>query len=157
MVDAGDARVRFVGIDVYINAGGLIERDLFEEEHEGYLTDTAKLDRLVTEKLEAIATEVRGEGWKWVEIQANAQELDLSNFDRIRPVYLPFADENRIDIEALQAEQEQIENAHSEAEEYPPEVDARMSEIEAQIEELKQAPKKIPRRRNRARWRNRDG
>ena len=46
MVDAGDARVRFVGIDVYINAGGLIERDLFEEEHEGYLTDTAKLDRL---------------------------------------------------------------------------------------------------------------
>jgi ParB family chromosome partitioning protein len=70
MVDAAsDPRARFVGIDAYINAGGLIDRDLFQPEHEGYLTDTAKLDRLVAEKLESLAAEVRGEGWKWVEIQ----------------------------------------------------------------------------------------
>ena len=67
MVDAAnDPRARFVGIDAYINAGGLIDRDLFQPEHEGYLTDPAKLDRLVAEKLESLAAEVRGEGWKWV-------------------------------------------------------------------------------------------
>ena len=70
-VDAAtDPRARFVGIDTYINAGGLIDRDLFQPEHEGYLSDVAKLDRLVAEKLEALAAEVRGEGWKWVEIAA---------------------------------------------------------------------------------------
>jgi ParB family chromosome partitioning protein len=63
MVDvARDPRARFVGIEAYINAGGLIERDLFQPEHEGYLTDPAKLDRLAAEKLENVAAEVRGEG-----------------------------------------------------------------------------------------------
>ena len=68
-VDAAtDRRARFVGVEAYIEAGGQIERDLFQPEHEGYLTDTALLDRLVAEKLETLANEVRGEGWKWVEI-----------------------------------------------------------------------------------------
>ena len=142
MVDAGDPRTRFVGLRAYLSAGGSLEKDLFQEEHEGFLTDPAKLDRLVIEKLQTVAAEVREEGWKWVEIQANAQELDLSDFDRIRPLYLPVTDEGRIDIEALQAEQEQIENAHPEAEEYPPEVEARMAEIESQIEELNERPRK---------------
>jgi ParB family transcriptional regulator, chromosome partitioning protein len=46
MVDAAsDPRARFVGLEAYINAGGQIDRDLFQPEHEGYLTDPAKLDR----------------------------------------------------------------------------------------------------------------
>src|SRR6202035_3894874 len=48
----------------------------------------------------------------------------------------------RSEIEALQAEQEQIEEAHQDAEEYPPDVDARMSEIETQIDELNDQPQK---------------
>jgi ParB family chromosome partitioning protein len=47
MVDAAsDPRARFVGIETYLNAGGLLERDLFQPQHEGYLIDAAKLDRL---------------------------------------------------------------------------------------------------------------
>jgi ParB family chromosome partitioning protein len=43
MVDAAsDPRARFVGIETYLNAGGLLERDLFQPQHEGYLTDAAK-------------------------------------------------------------------------------------------------------------------
>jgi ParB family chromosome partitioning protein len=142
MVDAlSDPRARFVGLEVYINAGGLIERDLFQPEHEGYLTDPAKLDRLVAEKLESLAADVRGEGWKWVEIQPTAQYPDLTKFDRIRSVYVPMAPEIRLEIEALQDEQEQIEDAHQDAEAYPPEVDKRMSEIENRIEELNDQPR----------------
>lgn len=66
-----DPRARFVGVKAYTEAGGQIERDLFQPEHEGYLLDPEKLDRLVAEKLEALAEEVRGEGWKWVEINPN--------------------------------------------------------------------------------------
>ena len=40
MVDsASDPRARFVGIETHLNAGGLLERDLFQPQHEGYLTE----------------------------------------------------------------------------------------------------------------------
>src|SRR5271166_4534320 len=137
LVDAAsDPRARFVGVEAYINAGGLIERDLFQPEHEGYLTDPAKLDRLVAEKLEALAAEVRGEGWKWVEILPIAQYPDLRKFARIYPAHVPVTPEIRAEIEALEAEQAQIEEAHQDAEEYPPDVEARMAEIETRIDEL---------------------
>ena len=143
MVDAAsDPRARFVGIETYLNAGGLVERDLFQPEHEGYLTDAAKLDRLTAEKLETLAAEVRGEGWKWVEIQPIAEYRDLTKFDRLRTVYVPMSDETRLEIEALQTEQEEIENADPDAEEYPPDVDQRMAEIESRIEELNDQPRK---------------
>jgi ParB family transcriptional regulator, chromosome partitioning protein len=143
MVDAAsDPRARFVGIETYLNAGGLLERDLFQPQHEGYLTDATKLERLTAEKLEALAAEVRGEGWKWVEIQPIAEYPDLTKFDRLRTVYIPMSDEIRLEIEALQTEQEEIESAHAEAEEYPPDVDQRMAEIESRIEELNDQPRK---------------
>ena len=133
---ANDPRVRFVGLAAYLNEGGLLQKDLFQADHEGYLTDTAKLDRLVAEKLEALATEVRGEGWIWVEIQSGASIPDLSKFGRIHSVNVPISDEIRLEIEALQDEQESIEDEHPEAEEYPPDVDQRMAAIEARIDEL---------------------
>jgi ParB family chromosome partitioning protein len=42
----------------------------------------------------------------------------------------------------LQTEQEEIESAHAEAEEYPPDVDQRMAEIDSRIEELNDQPRK---------------
>jgi ParB family transcriptional regulator, chromosome partitioning protein len=137
MVDAAtDPRARFVGVAAYVNAGGLVERDLFQPDHEGYLTDPAKLDRLVTEKLTTLAEQVKTEGWKWVEILPARQYLDLTKFGRIHPVHVPVTPEIRSEIETLEAEQEQINQAHQHAEEYPPDVDARMSEIEMRIDEL---------------------
>src|SRR5271166_6429231 len=136
-VDASsDRRALLVGVKAYTEAGGQIERDLFQPQHEGYLTDSALLERLVAEKLEALANEVRGEGWKWVEILPFANYSDLSKFGRIYQVHMPVSPEIRSEIEALQAEQEQISQAHQDAEEYPPDVDKRMAEIEERIEEL---------------------
>ena len=44
-IDASsDPRAQFVGVEAYISAGGQINRDLFQPEHEGYFTDPAKLD-----------------------------------------------------------------------------------------------------------------
>ena len=102
---SSDPRAQFVGVEAYIKAGGPIERDLFQPEHEGYLTDPAKLDRLTAEKLSAVADEVRREGWKVVEILANGQYPDLTKFGRINPVYVPVTEKVRSKIEDLQAEQ----------------------------------------------------
>ena len=94
------------------------------------------LDRLTAEKLDALAEEVRGEGWKWVEILPCADYSDLTKFGRIYPVHVPETPEIRIEIEALEAEQEQINQAHQDAEEFPKDVEARMSEFETRIDEL---------------------
>jgi ParB family transcriptional regulator, chromosome partitioning protein len=133
---ASDRRARFVGVKAYTEAGGQIDRDLFQPEHEGYLTDAALLDRLTAEKLEALANEVRSEGWKWVEVLPTADYSDLSKYGRIYPVAVPETPMLRAEIEALQAEQNQIEEAHQDAEEYPDDVDARLSEIEERIDAL---------------------
>lgn len=67
-VAATDRRAIFVGAEAYAEAGGNILRDLFAEDRGGFFEDAALLDRLVIEKLEGIAAEIREEGWKWVTV-----------------------------------------------------------------------------------------
>ncbi|EMC4330754.1 ParB/RepB/Spo0J family partition protein [Cronobacter sakazakii] len=67
-IDATHPLVRFAGLDAYTVAGGGIRRDLFAEGDAGtYLTDAALLETLVRGKLDALAGDVRAEGWAWVE------------------------------------------------------------------------------------------
>ena len=67
-IDATHPLVRFAGLDAYTAAGGGIRRDLFAEGDAGtYLTDAALLETLVRDKLDALAGDVRAEGWAWVE------------------------------------------------------------------------------------------
>ncbi|MPZ33064.1 MAG: hypothetical protein GEV13_19090 [Rhodospirillales bacterium] len=67
-VRASDRRARFVGVERYEAAGGVVLRDLFEDDSGGWLRDIALLDRLATEKLTAEAQKVAAEGWKWIEV-----------------------------------------------------------------------------------------
>lgn len=75
--------VRFVGLDAYETAGGGIRRDLFAEDDAGvYLTDAALLERLAQDKLAGIATEVKAEGWAWVDATPTVTHADLHVFQR---------------------------------------------------------------------------
>jgi len=65
-VPAHDPRVRLVGLDAYQAAGGRVQRDLFTEDGDGWLMDAALLERLVGERIQAAADQVRAEGWKWI-------------------------------------------------------------------------------------------
>ena len=67
-VRASDKRAQFVGIAAYEAAGGIVMRDLFEQDDGGWLQDAALLDRLVVEKLTAEAETIRAEGWKWIDV-----------------------------------------------------------------------------------------
>ena len=132
---ATDRRARFVGVEAFSNAGGQIERDLFQPEHEGYLTDSALLDRLTGEKLDRLAEEVRAEGWKWVEIQPEADYSFLATFGRIYPVRVK-TPAIEAEIKSLEEEQDRINETHREAEAYPADAAARLAEIENRIDEL---------------------
>ena len=70
-VESSDRRARFVGIEAYEAAGGIVMRDLFDDDNGGWLQDPGLLDRLVTEKLKTAATEIAAEGWKWINIAVN--------------------------------------------------------------------------------------
>src|SRR5580704_6942641 len=67
-VRAGDKRAQFVGLAAYEAAGGIVLRDLFEDDDGGWLQDPALLDRLANEKLQAEAERLRQEGWKWIAV-----------------------------------------------------------------------------------------
>ena len=58
---------KFVGIEAYEKAGGIVRRDLFGDDKDSYLTDRELANRLALEKLERTAEKIRKEGWAWVE------------------------------------------------------------------------------------------
>ena len=76
-VRASDRRARFVGLDVYDAAGGMVLRDLFEDDGGGWLQDVALLDRLATEKLATEAEKIAAEGWKWIEVPRRQADRSL--------------------------------------------------------------------------------
>jgi ParB family chromosome partitioning protein len=149
-VSASDRRARFVGEDAYVAAGGRIERDLFSDEDGARWLDIALLERLATEKMEALAKErtassglafVRPtlESWAGYEATAGLQRVRLE-----RP---PLGEEETAEVEALEAETEELvaqldddaieDDVRNAAE-------ARVREIGARIEALMHKPPVIP-------------
>jgi ParB family transcriptional regulator, chromosome partitioning protein len=132
-VRASDRRARFVGVDAYEQAGGGVERDLFEHDDGGWLQDVALLDRLVTEKLTAEAEAIAKEGWKWISL---AVEFPYGHVGDLRELEGKPADltvEEQATIDALNAEQARLEFDYQDADELPDEVDQRLGEIEAAL------------------------
>ena len=125
-VEADDDKVLFVGIEAYVAAGGAVMRDLFDEEHEGYLTDTALLERLAVEKLTAEAETIRAEGWKWLEIMPDLDYAALRQFRRVHPAIEPPSEEQQAEIDRLCREHDALVEQHGDD---PSEVAA--AEIEA--------------------------
>ncbi|WPH18070.1 ParB/RepB/Spo0J family partition protein [Variovorax paradoxus] len=85
-IDAGrDALAKFVGVEVYEQAGGAVRRDLFADEHNGiFLTDAALLEALAKNRLAPMAEQVQAEGWGWVDVAPRATYADLHQFQRMR-------------------------------------------------------------------------
>jgi ParB family transcriptional regulator, chromosome partitioning protein len=132
-VRASDRRACFVGVEAYEQAGGRVERDLFEDDGGGWLQDVALLDRLVNEKLAAEAETIAKEGWKWISVAVGfpyGHDIGLRAIEG-RPADL--TPEEQATIDALNAEQAKLEFDYQDADELPDEVDQRLSEIEAAL------------------------
>ncbi|MGY3149564.1 hypothetical protein ACVWYQ_006563 [Bradyrhizobium sp. USDA 3397] len=129
-VEADDRRAVFVGLEAYRKAGGMITRDLFDKENGGYLTDAVLLDRLVREKLQAVAATVMAEGWKWVTVEPEFDYAHTSAMRRIYPTPLPLPEEDQAKREALEARCEAL----AESEELSDEEAKELERIEAELE-----------------------
>jgi ParB family chromosome partitioning protein len=127
-IDASRSRlVRFVGVADYEAAGGYVRRDLFsDDENAGYIADAELLQKLVAQKLDAAAEEVRAEGWGWIETHVERDFLELNRYGRLRPVQRPYTEDEQQQMDALTAQQDELaeklealseddENAYEEA------------------------------------------
>ena len=107
-VRADDPRALFIGAEAYKAAGGIIIRDLFDEDDGGYLQDVPLLERLVNEKLAAEAEFVKAEGWGWVEAAIDFPWNHQRDYRRLKPLAPALSDEEQEKFEALSAEYEEL-------------------------------------------------
>ena len=139
-VRAADKRARFVGIAAYEAAGGIVMRDLFQQDDGGWLHDPAVLDRLVAEKLATEAQTIRAEGWKWVETAVDFPYGHNFGLRRLAGKAAMLSDEEQATLDALRTEYDALEAEYAGADELPDEVDARLGEIEAALEAFEAHP-----------------
>lgn len=98
----------FVGIDAYRQAGGSVREDLFSTEGTSFLQDSALLNRLALDKLEAEAARLREAGWKWAEARTSFPYADRSRFAQLRCEKVLPTKQERAAMEALRADQGRI-------------------------------------------------
>ena len=115
----GNALARFVGIETYEAAGGVVRRDLFDSEQAGWISDPDLLRRLATEKLEGVAELVRAQGWAWVEARVEVDSHALREFSRCEP-----------SLREIQADEQEALD----------EMDLRETELDAEAGALDEAP-----------------
>jgi ParB family transcriptional regulator, chromosome partitioning protein len=84
MVDASDKLARFVGLDVYRDAGGSTRADLFG--NEVFLEKPALLHKLAEEKLNSVRKDLILEGWGWVEINPERDYDFVHRCGRLQPL-----------------------------------------------------------------------
>ncbi|MDI6025962.1 ParB N-terminal domain-containing protein [Corticibacterium sp. UT-5YL-CI-8] len=139
-IPASDKRALFVGVEAYEQAGGIVLRDLFEADGGGWLQNPALLDRLVSERLKAVADEIANEGWKWVTVDIDLPYGHDHGLRALTGSFVDLTDEEHAAREALREESEQLQAEYAGADELPDEIDQRLGEIEAALEAFEKRP-----------------
>lgn len=109
MVEASDKLARFVGLDVYRDAGGPTRADLFG--NEVFLEKPDLLHKLAEQKLNGIRKELEAEGWAWIEINPERDYDAIHRCGRLKPQMIGVPDELVALKSQLDSELEEIENA----------------------------------------------
>jgi ParB family chromosome partitioning protein len=136
-VRASDRRAVYVGIDVYAAAGGVVMRDLFEQDGGGWLQDPATLELLVFEKLKADAEALKtDEGWKWVDA---ALDFPYGHTSGLRRFYGEQAEFSEVELArhaVLKAEYDKLDADYAHAAEYFEEIEKRLEDLGTALDEL---------------------
>jgi ParB family chromosome partitioning protein len=139
-VRASDRRALFVGIDAYEQAGGIVMRDLFEQDDGGWLENVGLLDALVAEKLKAEAEKIAAEGWKWIEVNVDFPFGHTHHLRELEGTPTDLTAEEQAAIEAFKAEYAKLEAEYENADELPDDIDTRLGEIETALAAFEDRP-----------------
>ncbi|WP_217574774.1 ParB/RepB/Spo0J family partition protein [Mesorhizobium sp. GbtcB19] len=135
-VRATDRLARFVGLEAYEQAGGAVLRDLFAEDGMTFLTDRPLLVKLASEQLEAVADQLRPQGWKWVEISLESGLIHNGGFGRIHATRREPTEAEQAELSTLDQQRDELNAVIEVYAEGDPQVEAdeaRLRELESQI------------------------
>lgn len=113
-VEAKHKLARFVGIKAYEKAGGLIRRDMFAANHEGYL-DRALLQSLADAKLEKARSKAQGSDAKWVDVHADYDYSVAQQYSGLPTVLRAATADEAANLATLNADLARIEAAMNSA------------------------------------------
>ncbi|WP_288971862.1 ParB/RepB/Spo0J family partition protein [uncultured Mesorhizobium sp.] len=140
-IRASDRRAVYVGIEAYEAAGGLVMRDLFEQDNGGWLQDPALLEQLVLEKLTADAEALKtDEGWKWVDSAIDFHFGHAAGLRRFYGKQPELTDEELALHDALTAEFDKLNAEYEAADDYSAETEAQLDDLDAQLTALNERP-----------------
>lgn len=132
-----DPTARFVGVEAYEAAGGVVYKDLFSEQC--YFRDAELLQKMATAKLDDAAKQIEAEGWRWVEVTTDSSRLhSLHNYTRSQPSYRKATEEETAAAAALDAEGRKLEKGIEKADDRH-ERQQRIRQIGTELETLNAA------------------
>jgi len=139
-VHADDRRAVYVGAATYEAAGGLILRDLFEQDGGGWFQDPALLERLVLDKLQADAEKVKAEGWKWVDAAIDFKYGHASGLRRIYGEPAPMTADESAQHDKVKAAYDELDAAYAESDEYDEETEKKLEALGEQLDVFTDRP-----------------
>ncbi|MGE0409947.1 MAG: ParB/RepB/Spo0J family partition protein [Amphiplicatus sp.] len=134
-VSSTDDIVRFVTLEAYEAAAGVIERDLFSDEV--HLVDVELLHRLRDEKLGREAERLIADGWSWVDAHEGYSYALTNGLDRIYGAVVLKTDDEKAEIECIETELAEIHDRNAASDEWSEEDSDRYDELEERLSELK--------------------
>lgn len=139
-VRADDRRAVYVGAQAYEAAGGVILRDLFEQDSGGWFQDAALLEQLVFDRLKVDAEAIRAEGWKWVEAAISFPYGHTSGMRRIYAEGQELSAEEIERYDALKAEYDRLDAYYAKAEETDEAIEAKLDQLGAELDAIDDRP-----------------
>jgi ParB family chromosome partitioning protein len=145
-VPASDRRLKYVGEEAYIAAGGRLERDLFAEADDARVLDIAILEQLATDKLEVEAAWLANEhGYGFVRASLDTYVQSWGHEDlRRASLALPEpGEQERERVEKLQAEIDALAEVleDEDTEDFArDEAEAKIAELDRQLRDIASKP-----------------
>jgi ParB family chromosome partitioning protein len=139
---ASDRRARLIGEEAYLAAGGRIERDLFADDAATRWLDVAILERLASEKMEALAAEAaRESGLAWVRptLDGWVGYAQTEGLRRVPVETPPLTQEESAAVDALEAEIDDLAAALEDEEtsdEARDQAEAKIRDLSDRIDEI---------------------
>ncbi len=122
--EAGNDRVlKYVTLDAYKAAGGLVHEDLFDTDS-ALLKDPVLLESLAADKMKLESAVLQDEGWQWIEHHTRTNNVDISKYENAPTIQLKLTEEQ-------EAERKLLEDALAEAEEKIEEHESNTGESES--------------------------
>lgn len=137
-IDGDSNLAKFVGLENYRAAGGVIRSDLFSDDGDCALVNGALVTELALKRLEQEAELERAKGWSWVETRLETSYMDTQGMDRERAHARKMTDEEAEQLEdwkALQADAQNVFNQLRSDLATLEEEDADTEELDTQCEE----------------------